>query len=93
MKETMTMQPKHHEVKGNLPRKCEEFAYASRVNDSMGNLEAFRNIRRMAENGQLPDLTLDEINEEIRLAREEIAARKKNAVDAGDSEKGRCSIE
>lgn len=25
----------------------------------------------MAENGQLPDMTLDEINEEIRLAREE----------------------
>jgi addiction module RelB/DinJ family antitoxin len=39
--------------------------------DSMGNLDAFREIRKMAESGQLPDLTLDEINEEIRLAREE----------------------
>lgn len=36
-------------------------------------LEAFREIRKMAESGQLPDLTLDEINEEIRLAREEKA--------------------
>lgn len=39
--------------------------------ESMKTLEAFRNIRKMAESGQLPDLDLDEINEEIRLAREE----------------------
>ena len=39
--------------------------------DSMKDLGAFRNLRKMAESGQLPDLTLDEINEEIRLAREE----------------------
>ncbi|MBQ7533611.1 MAG: type II toxin-antitoxin system RelB/DinJ family antitoxin [Bacteroidales bacterium] len=32
--------------------------------------QSFLEIRRMAENGELPDLTLDEINEEIRLARE-----------------------
>jgi hypothetical protein len=31
----------------------------------------------MAEAGQFPDLTLDEINEEIRLAREERAAKDK----------------
>jgi hypothetical protein len=34
----------------------------------------------MAESGLLPDLTLDEINEEIRLAREEKAAREKAEV-------------
>jgi addiction module RelB/DinJ family antitoxin len=44
---------------------------------SMDALESFREIRRMAEAGQFPDLTLDEINEEIRLAREERAAREK----------------
>ena len=44
---------------------------------SMGALESFREIRQMAEAGQLPDLTLDEINEEIRLAREERASREK----------------
>jgi len=33
-------------------------------------LESFKKIRTMAENGELPDLTLDEINEEIRLYRE-----------------------
>lgn len=33
-------------------------------------LESFRRIRAMAENGELPDMTLDEINEEIRLYRE-----------------------
>ena len=32
-------------------------------------IEAFKAIRAQAENGQLPDLNLDEINEEIRLAR------------------------
>lgn len=40
--------------------------------DSVKELEAFRKIREMAESGQLPDLTLDEINEEIRLAREKM---------------------
>ena len=48
--------------------------------DSMGDLDAFREIRKMAESGQLPDLTLDEINEEIRLAREERAEREKVTV-------------
>ena len=42
-------------------------------------VQAFRNIRTMAESGQLPDLSLDEINEEIRLAREE-RKRKKATV-------------
>ena len=31
---------------------------------------AFMEIRKMAEQGAFPDMTLDEINEEIRLARE-----------------------
>lgn len=44
---------------------------------SMDALESFREIRRMAEAGQFPDLTPDEINEEIRLAREERAAKDK----------------
>ena len=39
--------------------------------ESMSGLEAFRSIRKMAESGQFPEMTLDEINEEIRLAREE----------------------
>ena len=39
--------------------------------DSLRELEAFREVRKMAESGQLPDLTLDEINEEIRRTREE----------------------
>lgn len=32
--------------------------------------QAFHEIRRQAEEGRFPDLTLEEINEEIRLARE-----------------------
>ena len=39
--------------------------------DSLRELEAFREVRKMAESGQFPDLTLDEINEEIRRTREE----------------------
>ena len=49
---------------------------APQQSDLTTGLEAFRRIRKMAENGQLPDMTLDEINEEIRLAREERRQRK-----------------
>ena len=49
---------------------------APQQSDLATGLEAFRRIRKMAENGQLPDMTLDEINEEIRLAREERRQRK-----------------
>ena len=48
---------------------------ASPKNASNTGLEAFKRIRKMAESGQLPDLSLDEINEEIRLAREERKGR------------------
>ena len=43
----------------------------SKKDTSMGGLKAFQEIREMAESGKLPDLSLDEINEEIRLYREE----------------------
>lgn len=44
--------------------------------ESMSALEAFQQMRQMAESGQFPEMTLDEINEEIRLAREERIQRK-----------------
>ena len=44
---------------------------AAPESNSMKVIEAFQKIRKMAENGQLPEMTLDEINEEIRMAREE----------------------
>jgi len=43
-------------------------------------VKAFREMRAMAEAGLFPDLTLDDINEEIRLAREERAEREKVTV-------------
>ena len=43
---------------------------------SMSGLEAFQQMRKMAESGQFPEMSLDEINEEIRLAREERRQRK-----------------
>lgn len=46
---------------------------APEADNLIKSLAAFKKIRKMAENGQLPDMTLDEINEEIRLAREERA--------------------
>ena len=44
--------------------------------ESMSGLDAFLQMRKMAESGQFPEMTLDEINEEIRLAREERRQRK-----------------
>ena len=48
---------------------------ASSPQKSMGGLEAFRALRAEAEKNNLPELKLDEINEEIRLAREERRAK------------------
>ena len=44
---------------------------AAPKSESTSGFEAFQQIRKMAESGQFPEMTLDEINEEIRLAREE----------------------
>ena len=49
---------------------------ATQKEESMSGLEAFRQIRKMAESGQFPEMTLDEIYEEIRLAREERSQQK-----------------
>ena len=49
---------------------------ATPKDEPMSGLEAFQKMRKMAESGQFPELTLDEINEEIRLAREERSLRK-----------------
>ena len=56
-------------------RKIPSEVKAEKKDASMKGLEAFQQIRKMAESGQLPDLTLDEINGEIRLAREEMGDR------------------
>ena len=45
--------------------------------ESMSALEAFQALRAEAQNNGFPEMTLDEINEEIRLTREERAAKKK----------------
>ena len=39
--------------------------------ESMSGLEAFRQMRKMAESGQFPEMALEEINEEIAKARAE----------------------
>ncbi len=49
---------------------------ADAASEPMSGLEAFQKMRKMAESGQFPEMTLDEINEEIRLAREERRQRK-----------------
>jgi len=40
-------------------------------------LREFREFKKMVASSDRPELTLNEINEEIRLAREEMAAREK----------------
>ena len=45
--------------------------------ESMSALEAFYALRAEAKKNGLQDMSLDEINEEIRLAREEMAARER----------------
>ena len=55
-------------AKAVVQRRCIPFEI--RANDeTTDGLTAFREIREMAENGQLPNLTLEEINEEIKLSR------------------------
>ena len=44
---------------------------AEYVKSSAERLAAFRNMREWAESGNTPDLTLEEINEEISKARSE----------------------
>ena len=60
-------------AKAVVQRRCIPFEIKAYDEPKLPNkgLEAFRELRKMAENNQLPDLTLEEINEEIRLAREE----------------------
>jgi len=48
--------------------------------DSRKGLESFLKMRKMAESGQFPDMTLDEINNEIKMAREEIDRREKESL-------------
>ncbi len=49
---------------------------APQENEPVDGLTAFRKLREMAVQGQFPEMALDEINEEIRLAREESDKRK-----------------
>ena len=53
---------------------------AADKDDSRKGLESFLKIRKMTESGQYPDLTLDEINNEIKMAREEIHRREKDSL-------------
>ncbi|MGM9768646.1 MAG: type II toxin-antitoxin system RelB/DinJ family antitoxin [Candidatus Cryptobacteroides sp.] len=62
----MTVFAKAVVQRGKIP-----FEIRGDKNDSRTDgLNAFRQIRALAESGVLPDLSLDEINEEIALARD-----------------------
>ena len=55
-------------AKAVVQRRCIPFEI--KANDEpMEGFTAFREIRKMAESGQLPDLSLDEINNEIKKTR------------------------
>ena len=51
--------------RGKIPFEIRCYKTDSRIE----GLNAFKQIRSMAENGLLPDLSIDEINEEIALVR------------------------
>jgi hypothetical protein len=48
------------------------------IRNSQCAIAAFRQARRIAESNPGPEMTLDEINEEIRAARKERAQAKKS---------------
>ena len=52
------------------------FEISAPQEDPVDGITAFRKLREMAEQGRFPEMTLDEINGEIRLAREEADKRK-----------------
>ena len=52
-----------HSVRKNIDKPIE----AEKIDDT----ESFKTLRSMAESGMFPELTLDEINKEIALARSE----------------------
>ena len=60
----------------SIPFKIE----APAQDDTLTAFEAFKALRAEAEKNGLQEMTLDEINEEIRLAREEMDRKKKAAV-------------
>lgn len=53
---------------------------AGEKDDTLEAFQAFRRMRQMADENEFPEMTLDEINEEIKLAREERAVRERAAV-------------
>lgn len=61
----MTIFAKAVVQRGKIPFEIRGDYADSKIN----GVNAFRQIRTLAENGLLPDLTLDEINREIELAR------------------------
>ena len=55
-------------AKAVVQRRCIPFEIKA-IDEPMDGFTAFREIRKLAESGQLPDLTLDEINKEIQSSR------------------------
>ncbi len=60
----MTIFAKAVVQRGKIP-----FEIQSNKTAELESVRAFRAIRTLAENGELPDLTLDEINKEIESVR------------------------
>ena len=62
------------ELKTQFDALCEQFGMS--IKGSPSALELFMQQRNAAELNKEPELSLDEINEEIRAAREEMRKRK-----------------
>lgn len=63
--------PKRKEFRREAYAYCVDMTMPAKENIIQQGLKAYSSIRKKAMTGGLPDLTLDEINEEIRLYKEE----------------------
>lgn len=61
----MTIFAKAVVQRGKIPFEIQ----SNKTSAELEGLRAFRSIRALAEGGELPDLTLDEINKEIKSVR------------------------
>ena len=64
------------ELKTQFDALCEQFGMSFVIKGSPSALDLFMQQRNAAELNKEPELSLDEINEEIRAAREEMRKRK-----------------
>jgi antitoxin component of RelBE/YafQ-DinJ toxin-antitoxin module len=69
-----------NQIKSKFERLCEQLGMSVNTDDAVKRraIAAFQHQRRIAESNPDPEMTLEEINEEIRATRRERAKTKKS---------------